>query len=157
MSGPDTDVDANTDVARLVRVEPGQDFTGTVTVTIEGPTAAVDALASRVRTSIDLEPGMPGIPSEAGRHTVNLADALTSLPPEELAAGYAEVVKTALIAGGGLWEQIRGGAGWEGRTSGQSSAAGAPSPAGASPSVSSASTVSSALAKSPNSMSVGGQ
>jgi shikimate kinase/3-dehydroquinate synthase len=37
-------------------------------------------------------------------------DALTTLPAEELAAGYAEVVKTALIAGGGLWEQIRGGA-----------------------------------------------
>ncbi|HEX3974624.1 MAG TPA: 3-dehydroquinate synthase family protein [Solirubrobacteraceae bacterium] len=41
-------------------------------------------------------------------------DALSTLPPEELAAGYAEVVKTALIAGGGLWEQVRGGAGWEG-------------------------------------------
>jgi shikimate kinase/3-dehydroquinate synthase len=38
-------------------------------------------------------------------------DALATLPAEELAAGYAEVVKTALIAGGGLWEQIRGGAG----------------------------------------------
>jgi shikimate kinase/3-dehydroquinate synthase len=41
-------------------------------------------------------------------------DALSSLPPEELAAGYAEVVKTALIAGGGLWDLVRGGAGWEG-------------------------------------------
>jgi shikimate kinase/3-dehydroquinate synthase len=41
-------------------------------------------------------------------------DALATLPPEELAAGYAEVVKTALIAGGGLWELVRGGAGWEG-------------------------------------------
>ena len=38
-------------------------------------------------------------------------DALATLPPEELAAGYAEVVKTALIAGGGLWELVRGGAG----------------------------------------------
>jgi shikimate kinase/3-dehydroquinate synthase len=37
-------------------------------------------------------------------------DALVSLPEEELAAGYAEVVKTALIAGGGLWELVRGGA-----------------------------------------------
>ncbi len=36
--------------------------------------------------------------------------ALRSLPPEELAAGYAEVVKTALIAGGALWERVRGGA-----------------------------------------------
>src|SRR4029450_10064958 len=30
-------------------------------------------------------------------------------PPEELAAGYAEVVKTALIAGGPLWARVRQG------------------------------------------------
>jgi shikimate kinase/3-dehydroquinate synthase len=35
---------------------------------------------------------------------------LRTLPPEELAAGYAEVVKTALIAGGSLWERVRSGA-----------------------------------------------
>jgi shikimate kinase/3-dehydroquinate synthase len=35
---------------------------------------------------------------------------LATLPPEELAAGYAEVVKTGLITGGALWEQLRGGA-----------------------------------------------
>jgi shikimate kinase / 3-dehydroquinate synthase len=35
--------------------------------------------------------------------------ALQSLPPEELAAGYAEVVKTALIAGGPLWSRVRNG------------------------------------------------
>ncbi len=35
---------------------------------------------------------------------------LATLAPEELAAGYAEVVKTALIAGGQLWERVRGGA-----------------------------------------------
>jgi shikimate kinase/3-dehydroquinate synthase len=41
-----------------------------------------------------------------------LADTTTlhSLPAAELAAGYAEVVKTALIAGGALWERVRGGA-----------------------------------------------
>jgi 3-dehydroquinate synthetase len=37
--------------------------------------------------------------------------ALLTLPPEELAAGYAEVVKTALIAGGALWDRVREGAG----------------------------------------------
>ncbi len=37
-------------------------------------------------------------------------DALATLPAAELAAGYAEVVKTALIAGGSLWELVRGGA-----------------------------------------------
>jgi shikimate kinase / 3-dehydroquinate synthase len=33
--------------------------------------------------------------------------ALASLPGAELAAGFAEVVKTALIAGGGLWQRVR--------------------------------------------------
>ncbi len=37
-------------------------------------------------------------------------DTLRTLPPEELAAGYAEVVKTALIAGGSLWERVASGA-----------------------------------------------
>jgi shikimate kinase/3-dehydroquinate synthase len=37
-------------------------------------------------------------------------DALATLPDAELAAGYAEVVKTALIAGGSLWELVRSGA-----------------------------------------------
>ena len=38
-----------------------------------------------------------------------LADPATleTLPPEELAAGWAEVIKTALIAGGPLWERVR--------------------------------------------------
>jgi shikimate kinase/3-dehydroquinate synthase len=35
---------------------------------------------------------------------------LATLPAEELAAGYVEVLKTALIAGGSLWERVRGGA-----------------------------------------------
>jgi shikimate kinase/3-dehydroquinate synthase len=32
---------------------------------------------------------------------------LATLPPEEMAAGFAEVVKTALIAGGSLWKRVR--------------------------------------------------
>ena len=35
--------------------------------------------------------------------------ALDTLPAEEAAAGYAEVVKTALIAGGALWARVRQG------------------------------------------------
>jgi 3-dehydroquinate synthetase/shikimate kinase len=35
--------------------------------------------------------------------------ALDTLPPEELCAGYTEVVKTALIAGGPLWARVRQG------------------------------------------------
>jgi shikimate kinase/3-dehydroquinate synthase len=34
---------------------------------------------------------------------------LATLPPEEQAAGYVEVVKTALIAGGPLWARVRRG------------------------------------------------
>ena len=37
-------------------------------------------------------------------------DTLDSLPAAERAAGYAEVIKTALIAGGELWERVRTGA-----------------------------------------------
>jgi shikimate kinase/3-dehydroquinate synthase len=36
-------------------------------------------------------------------------DTLATLPREEAAAGYAEVLKTALIAGGHLWERVRRG------------------------------------------------
>jgi shikimate kinase/3-dehydroquinate synthase len=35
--------------------------------------------------------------------------ALDTLPPEEAAAGYAEVLKSALIAGGTLWSRVRQG------------------------------------------------
>jgi shikimate kinase / 3-dehydroquinate synthase len=37
-------------------------------------------------------------------------DALATLPAPELAAGWVEVLKTALIAGGALWESVAGGA-----------------------------------------------
>src|SRR4029079_16491154 len=33
--------------------------------------------------------------------------AMATLPAEELAAGWAEVVKTGLIAGGDLWRRVR--------------------------------------------------
>ena len=36
-------------------------------------------------------------------------DTLASLPAAELAAGWVEVLKTALIAGGALWERVSGG------------------------------------------------
>jgi shikimate kinase/3-dehydroquinate synthase len=34
---------------------------------------------------------------------------LSTLPPREVAAGWAEVIKTALIAGGSLWKRVRHG------------------------------------------------
>lgn len=61
---------------RLVRVEPAHGFAGSVTISVEGPAAAVDALAAALRTPVELEPGMVGVPAEPGRYTVNLAEAL---------------------------------------------------------------------------------
>ncbi len=53
-------------------------------------------------------------------------DTLATLPPAELAAGWVEVLKTALIAGGALWERV--GATPDARwTSARSSIAPAPS------------------------------
>jgi len=40
---------------------------------------------------------------------------LHTLPAAELAAGWAEVIKTALIAGGGLWARVESGAGLDER------------------------------------------
>jgi shikimate kinase/3-dehydroquinate synthase len=64
--------------------------------------------------------GKTGIDLEAAKNYVGAyhqpaaviadTDTLHSLPEAEVAAGYAEVVKTALIAGGELWERVRGGA-----------------------------------------------
>jgi shikimate kinase / 3-dehydroquinate synthase len=44
------------------------------------------------------------------RAVISDTETLASLPVPELAAGYAEVVKTALLAGGWLWERVRAGA-----------------------------------------------
>lgn len=43
-------------------------------------------------------------------------DALESLPPRELAAGWVEVLKTGLIAGGELWQRVQQDAPLEERT-----------------------------------------
>ena len=85
--------------------------------TVQVPTTLVAQVDSALggKTGVDL----PDAKNYVGAYHQPVAviadtDALSTLPPEELAAGYAEVVKTALIAGGPLWEQVRGGAGWEG-------------------------------------------
>ena len=78
---------------------------------IQAPTTLVAQVDSAYggKTGVDL----PEAKNYAGAyhmpHAV-LADPATleTLPAEELTAGFAEVVKTALIAGGGLWERVRG-------------------------------------------------
>jgi len=80
---------------------------------VQVPTTLVAQVDSAYggKTGVDLEEaknyvGAFHLPSAVLSDT----DALASLPAAELAAGYAEVVKTALIAGGALWERVRGGA-----------------------------------------------
>jgi shikimate kinase/3-dehydroquinate synthase len=60
------------------------------------------------KTGVDLPMGKNYIGAYHQPRAV-LADPATlgTLPPEELAAGFVEVVKTALIAGDSLWERVR--------------------------------------------------
>jgi shikimate kinase/3-dehydroquinate synthase len=72
--------------------------------------AMVDA-AIGGKTGVDLPEGKNYVGAYHQPAAV-LADTetLSTLPPEQVAEGYAEVVKTALIAGGRLWERVAGGA-----------------------------------------------
>jgi shikimate kinase/3-dehydroquinate synthase len=78
---------------------------------VQVPTTLVAQVDSAYggKTGVDLPQGK----NYAGAYhqpSAVLADpaALATLPPEELAAGWAEVIKTALIAGGALWKRVRG-------------------------------------------------
>ncbi len=80
---------------------------------IQVPTTVVSQVDSAYggKTGVDL----PGAKNYVGVYHQPAAvhvvpSTLVSLPPAELAAGYVEVVKTALIAGGALWDRVAGGA-----------------------------------------------
>jgi 3-dehydroquinate synthase len=77
---------------------------------IQAPTTLVAQVDSAYggKTGVDL----PDAKNYVGAYhmpTAVLADptTLTTLPPEELAAGFVEVIKTALIAGDPLWSRVR--------------------------------------------------
>jgi shikimate kinase/3-dehydroquinate synthase len=79
---------------------------------VQVPTTLVAQVDSSLggKTGVDLPEGK----NYAGAYHLPaavLADpsVLATLPPEELAAGWAEVVKTGLIAGGPLWQRVRRG------------------------------------------------
>jgi shikimate kinase/3-dehydroquinate synthase len=79
---------------------------------VQVPTTLVAQVDSAYggKTGVDLREGK----NYAGSYhqpTAVICDpaALETLPREEMAAGYAEVVKTALIAGGPLWARVRRG------------------------------------------------
>jgi shikimate kinase / 3-dehydroquinate synthase len=78
---------------------------------VQAPTTLVGQVDSAYggKTAVDL----PEAKNYVGAYHMPaavLADTqtLATLPEAELAAGFAEVLKTALIAGGGLWERVRG-------------------------------------------------
>jgi 3-dehydroquinate synthase len=77
---------------------------------IHAPTTLVAQVDSAYggKTGVDL----PEAKNYVGAYHQPLAvladpSVLGTLPPEELAAGFVEVVKTGLIAGGELWERVR--------------------------------------------------
>jgi shikimate kinase/3-dehydroquinate synthase len=77
---------------------------------VQAPTTLVAQVDSAYggKTGVDL----PEAKNYVGAYHLPLAvladpRTLETLPPEELAAGFAEVLKTALIAGGTLWERVR--------------------------------------------------
>src|SRR5437764_1450429 len=77
-----------------------------------GPTTLVAQVDSAFggKTGVDLPEGKNymGVYHQPSAVIVD-PDALATLPAAEAAAGYAEVVKTALIAGGRLWARVRRG------------------------------------------------
>jgi shikimate kinase / 3-dehydroquinate synthase len=80
---------------------------------VQAPTTLVAQVDSAYggKTGVDL-PEAKNYVGAYHQPSAVIADprALETLPPAELAAGYAEVLKTALIAGGELWERVRSGA-----------------------------------------------
>ena len=77
---------------------------------VQAPTTLVSQVDSAYggKTGVDL----PEAKNYIGAYHMPLAvladpATLATLPAPELAAGFAEVVKTALIAGGPLWERVR--------------------------------------------------
>jgi shikimate kinase / 3-dehydroquinate synthase len=79
---------------------------------VQVPTTLVAQVDSAYggKTGVDLPEGKnyAGVYHQPSAVIVD-PSALATLPREEAAAGYVEVVKTALIAGGSLWARVRSG------------------------------------------------
>jgi 3-dehydroquinate synthase len=80
---------------------------------VQVPTTLVAQVDSAIggKTGVDL-PEAKNYVGAFHQPSAVIADPATlrTLPPEELAAGYAEVVKTGLIEGGALWDRLQSGA-----------------------------------------------
>jgi shikimate kinase/3-dehydroquinate synthase len=94
------------------------DLAGFCAATYQRGVALVQAPTTLVAQVDSAYGGKTGVDLPAAKNYVGafhmplavLADpaTLATLPKEELAAGFVEVVKTALIAGSSLWESVRG-------------------------------------------------
>ncbi|MBV9803631.1 MAG: bifunctional shikimate kinase/3-dehydroquinate synthase, partial [Solirubrobacterales bacterium] len=80
---------------------------------VQVPTTLVAQVDSAIggKTGVDL-PEAKNYVGAFHQPSAVIADPVTlhTLPAAEVAAGYAEVVKTGLIAGGALWDRLRAGA-----------------------------------------------
>lgn len=77
---------------------------------VQVPTSLVAQVDSAIggKTGVDLPEGKNYVGSfHLPSAVIADTDILRTLPPEELSAGMAEVIKTGLLAGGNLWEEIR--------------------------------------------------
>ena len=77
---------------------------------LQAPTSLVAQVDSAIggETGVDLPEGKNYVGSfHLPSGVVADVEVLRTLPPEELAAGMAEVIKTGLLAGGWLWDEIR--------------------------------------------------
>lgn len=80
---------------------------------VQVPTTLVAQVDSAYggKTGVDLPEGKNYVGAyHQPRAVLSDPRVLSTLPREELAAGWAEVIKTALIAGGPLWARVRRGA-----------------------------------------------
>lgn len=76
---------------------------------VQVPTTLVAQVDSAYggKTGVDLPEGKNYVGAfHLPSAVISDVDALSTLPKPELTAGMAEVVKTALLAGGGLWEEV---------------------------------------------------
>jgi len=95
------------------------DLAGFVAATYQRGVPVVQVPTSLVAQVDSAYGGKTGVNLSSGKNYVGAyhqpsavvadVDTLATLPLEEAASGYAEVLKTALIAGGDLWERVRRG------------------------------------------------
>ena len=77
---------------------------------VQAPTSLVAQVDSAYggKTGVDLPEGKNYVGAfHLPAAVLTDTSVLASLPPQELAAGFVEALKTGLLAGGGLWEEVR--------------------------------------------------